>query len=245
LVLGEMSERLYRACMQRAGLVPFRVRYRETDLFVQAVRDLKKEVSEWTIEVRLAIESYARRHPNFLESFTPWPEDPVAAPVVQAMIQAGIAAEVGPLAAVAGAVAENVGRRCRDFMGGEVVVENGGDLFLWTEEAVRVALWAGRSPVSGRVGLVLSPEAMPLGVCTSSGTVGHSRSFGKADAVTVVSSSAALADAAATSVGNLIQCADDIDRGLETLQQISGVRGGLIVVDSKLGAWGQIELIPI
>lgn len=150
------------------------------------------------------------------------------------------------MAAVAGAVAEYVGVRCADFTSGEVIVENGGDIFICIERRPLIsAIWAGKSPLSGRIGLRITPEATPLGICTSSGTVGHSRSFGTADAVTILSRSTALADAAATAVGNMVKTEMDIDAALEYMGGIKEIIGGVIIKGTRLGAWGGVELAPV
>jgi hypothetical protein len=109
----------------------------------------------------------------------------------------------------------------------------------------KIGLFAGESPLNMKVGLRISPERTPLGICTSSGTVGHSTSFGKADAVCVISSSAALADAGATALGNRVQGKRDIERVLEEGQKISGVEGLVIIVGDALGAWGEYELVQL
>ena len=241
--MGE--KRTYRSLTARDGLVGFQVRHRETDLHIQAESDFEDEVSKWVIEIRLSIEDYARSHPGFLESYVPLPDDPFAPSVVRDMIESSAAAGVGPMAAVAGAIAQHIGKRCMELSAGEIVVENGGDIFLRVFKPVTSAVWAGTSPLSGRVGVAIAPGLTPLGICTSSGTVGHSKSFGKADAVTVVSQSVALADATATSVGNMVRTERDIDRGIKALKQIPGILGGLIIKGTKLGAWGQIELVPL
>ena len=93
------------------------------------------------------------------------------------------------MAAVAGGIAECVGQGLLDAGHKEIIVENGGDLFLSRSVALTVSIFAGQSPLSNRLGLNIVPEQMPLGICTSSGTVGHSLSFGLADSVTVVADS--------------------------------------------------------
>jgi ApbE superfamily uncharacterized protein (UPF0280 family) len=232
--------------MAREGLVSFEVRHKETDLHVQAKRDLSSEVSGWVIEARLFIEEYGARRPDFLRSYVPIPEDPFAPPVVREMIAAAQIAGVGPMAAVAGAVAEYVGARCALAAAGEVIVENGGDIFISVEGAPLIsAIWAGKSPLSGKIGLRIRPEMTPIGLCTSSGTVGHSKSFGMADAVTILSRSAALADAAATAVGNMVKTGRDIDAALRAMGGIAGVMGGVIIKGTRLGAWGGVELAPV
>jgi len=160
------------------------------------------------------------------------------------MVEAARACGVGPMAAVAGAVAEAVGRALL-AENQQVIVENGGDIFLQTKTPRVAAIYAGASPLSGKVGVRISRVGQPLGVCTSSGTVGHSLSFGKADAAIVLAESAALADAAATALGNRVQTADDIDPALVWLRGIEGALGGAVVVGDKLGAWGEVELVRL
>lgn len=241
----DYTHRFYRACMSRKGLVRFHVRHLETDLHIQADRNLSRECSAWTVEARMHIENYAREHAGFMESYLPLPPDLFAGPVVDEMLCSSQAAGTGPMAAVAGAVAQHVGRLCVRETGGDVIVENGGDIFVHASGVVTISIFAGPSPLSGRIGIQLDCSAVPMGVCTSSGTVGHSRSFGKADAVTVVAGSVPLADAVATGVGNLVSSPDDIEAGLEKMQAIKGISGGVIVVDDRLGAWGDIRLVPL
>jgi ApbE superfamily uncharacterized protein (UPF0280 family) len=239
------EKRTYRSFIARNGLVSFQVCHQETDLHIQAGRNLEDEVSKWVIEVRMSIEGYARSHPGFLESYTPLSDDPFAPSIVRDMLESSATAGVGPMATVAGAIAQHIGKRCVELTSGEVIVENGGDIFLWVLKPITSAIWAGTSPLGGRVGIAIAPGLMPLGICTSSGTVGHSKSFGKADAVTVVSQSVSVADAAATSIGNMVRTERDIGPGLKALKQIPDVLGGVIIKGIKLGIWGQIELVPL
>jgi ApbE superfamily uncharacterized protein (UPF0280 family) len=150
------------------------------------------------------------------------------------------------MAAVAGAIAGRVGRDLLDRgKTGEIIVENGGDIFVATRTEARIGIFAGASPLSGKVGIVVPAGQMPVGVCTSSGTVGHSLSFGKADAVTVVAGCTALADAVATAVGNVVKEKRDIDSGLSLARDIEGISGVVIIIGDKIGAWGDIELISL
>ncbi|MBP1711906.1 MAG: hypothetical protein H6Q42_109 [Deltaproteobacteria bacterium] len=198
----DYRERAYRALGVGKGLVSFQVQVKETDLLIQARKNLR-------------------------------------APAYQAVLRYRF-----PMAAVAGAMAEFVGR---DLLGEspEVIVENGGDLFIQLSRELKIAIFAGPSPLSMRVGLKISESAKGLGVCTSSGTVGPSLSFGRADAVCILSPSAALADAAATAVGNVVKSAGDLTTGLETAQSIEGVTGAVLIVGEKMGAWGKVELFEM
>ncbi len=153
-------------------------------------------------------------------------------------------AQVRPMAAVAGAMAEFVSKDLLPISK-EVIVENGGDIYLATSRERTIGIFAGNSPLSLKVGVVISPKDSPLGVCTSSGTVGPSLSFGKADAVCILSKSGALADAAATSVGNIVKEKKDIELGLERGKEIEGVSGVLIIVGEKVGIWGNVKLVQL
>ena len=145
------------------------------------------------------------------------------------------------MASVAGAIAEFVGKDLIP-LSPEVICENGGDIFIASSQERVVGVFAGKSPLSLKVGLRIKPGDTPLGVCSSSGTVGHSMSFGRADTVCVLSRSTSLADAAATSIGNLIEGREDIERGLKYGCQIRGIIGVLIIVGETMGMRGNLEL---
>lgn len=237
--------RTYRTRMAREGLVGFRVAVKETDLMVLAERDLSLEVRRLAIQERQHLETYIQKHPEFLTTLAPWPPDPYAPAVVRDMISAGAQAGVGPMAAVAGAIAARVGQALV-ALSGEVIVENGGDIFLHLKGPATVSLYAGRSPLSHRVGLNLTPHRTGAwGVCTSSGTVGPSLSLGRADAACVVAADAALADACATALGNRVTEAAAIPAALDWIATIPGLRGAVVIVGDRLGAWGEIELVPL
>ena len=127
----------------------------------------------------------------------------------------------------------------------EIIVENGGDIFLKLSKRSLVGIYAGDSPFTGRIALEIEPEATPLGVCTSSATVGHSLNFGRADAVTVLSASTPLADAAATAIGNRVKCSEDIPQALDFAQSIKDLRGVAIIIDDEIGLWGEIKISPV
>jgi ApbE superfamily uncharacterized protein (UPF0280 family) len=244
MTTSAQEPRTYRTRMARPGLQGFRVAVKETDLWVLAARDYTREVHELVIQERQQLEAYIAGHPGFLSSLAPWPPDPFAPPVVREMIQAAAVAGVGPMAAVAGALAARVGRQLA-LLSPEVIVENGGDIFLAITHPATVALLAGKSPLSHRVGLKLDPSLSPLGVCTSSATVGHSLSFGRADAACVLAPSPALADAAATALGNRVQGPDTIAPALEWVASLPELLGAVLIVGEKLGAWGRVELVPL
>jgi len=239
-----VEERIYRDLVKTDDLVKFEVIVKETDLLVRAEKDLSKEARESALRYRHQLETYIAMNPEFQTSLIPVKDDLHVPEIIQEMIRTSQLAQVGPMAAVAGAMAEMVSKDLLK-LSREVIVENGGDIYLVTSKERIVGIYAGHSPLSLKIGILIKPEETPLGICTSSGTVGHSLSFGKADAVCILSRSAALADAAATSVGNVIQEKKDIEKGLERGKEIKGVLGVLIIIGEKMGVWGNIKLIKL
>jgi hypothetical protein len=238
------SNRTYRRLTGGSWPATFEITVGETNLHIAADRDLSRKARDAVVEARSQILAYARDFPEFLESFSPIAGNSDAAPVVREMLEASRLTGVGPMAAVAGAIAEAVGRALL-HESGQVAVENGGDIFLASERQIKVGIFAGDSSFSGRLALRLQPGRDGLGVCTSSGTVGPSKSLGSADAAVVVARSAALADAAATAFGNLLKREEDIEPALERVCIIEGVKGALAIIGERLGAKGSIELISM
>lgn len=237
-------QRTYRNYSSFRNLLRFSVKISETDLFIMADSDLTDPAMESAHRFRSQVEEYIRIHPEFRTSLIPLPEDPLAPPIIKDMIVASGAAGVGPMASVAGAIAEHVGRSLAS-KSHNVVVENGGDIYLYLKEDMSIGIFAGRSPLTGRIALRVPASETPLGVCTSSGTVGHSLSFGIADAVCIKSKSTALADAAATAAGNLIKTRGDVKKGLAKAMSIKGVLGALIVIGDTLAVQGAMELTEV
>jgi ApbE superfamily uncharacterized protein (UPF0280 family) len=238
------EERTYRDLMRPHDLVSFRVTVQETDLFLAATKDLAAKTRDSVYRHRYAIETYIASHPVFLDSLVPLEDDPLAPGIVREMLRSAQKAGVGPMAGIAGAIAHFVGD---DLLAHseEVIVENGGDIYIKSARKRRVAVYAGSSPLSMKIGIVVPPEKTPIGVCTSSGTVGPSLSFGRADAACILSSSPTLADAAATAVGNRVKSKKDIDIGLGRAKEIDGVLGALVIIGDAMGVWGDIELVRI
>ncbi|MBN1855862.1 MAG: UPF0280 family protein [Dehalococcoidia bacterium] len=238
------SRRVYREWVASGGLVRFTVTAHETDLLITAQRDLTREALESASKHRHAIESYFRVHPRFGTSLEPQEAMAGAPPVIQAMARAARIAQIGPLAAVAGAIAEAVGNDLLHYSD-EVIVENGGDLFIKTLVPRVVALYAGQSGLTGQIGLQIDPAMTPLGICTSAGSFGHSLSFGRADACTVLARSAAVADALATSFCNRIRSSDDLATILDPAHLPPEMLGILATIDGHVGMQGSIQLVPI
>lgn len=238
------QKRIYRNWIKGSELTGFRVTVKETDLQIFAQTDLTSIAKESVLTHRGYLEAYIRQNPEFQETLTPWPIQGPSPAILSAMIDAGRKANVGPMAAVAGALAESVGK---DLLAhsAQVIVENGGDVFIHLEREITVGLFANTSPLSGRIGIRILKSQMPIGICTSSATVGHSLSFGGADAACILSKSCALADAAATAVGNAVKTSADISAAIEMARRNADIIGAAIIVGEKMGVWGELELVPL
>ena len=236
--------RTYRCWIKDDDLVSFNVTVKETDLYIRAASNLEAEALKAVIKHRTPLEEYIKKHPLFLHSLEPCSVEEDAPTIVGVMAQAAQIVGVGPMAAVAGAIAEAVGKDLLAYTP-EIVVENGGDIFMKISRTRLIGVYAGGSSFTGKIALEISPEETPLGVCTSSGTVGHSLSFGTADAVIVLSRSTALADAVATAIGNRVKTTEDIDVAIEQAQAINGLAGIVVIKDDKIGMWGNVKLVPL
>jgi len=233
--------RTYRHWIKGKDLISFNIAVKETDLYIRASTNLKRKAYKLVLKYRDVLERYIERHPAFLTSLKPLPVNDDAPRIVRLMSEATNRVGVGPMASVAGAIAEFVGNELLPFSP-EVIVENGGDIFLKSLSKRIVGIYAGESPLTGKIGLEINSEDTPLGICTSSGTVGHSLSYGKADAVVVLSKSATLADAAATAIGNLIVQPSDIPNGIKFAKGVEGLKGVIIIKDDKTGIWGEVKI---
>jgi len=235
------EERTYRKRVFSKDLVQFRVVQEETDLLISAEKDVQFRAQDAVKKIRIDLTKYIIKNPGFETSFLPLRASIGAPKVIAEMARAAKMFNVGPMASVAGAVAEAAGKKLLRYSK-QIIVENGGDIYLKSSEPRTMLIYAGRSPFSNRIALEIDPKDTPLGVCCSSGTVGHSFSFGSADAVVAVSRSAAAADAAATAIGNLIKKTEDIDEALKYAKKFKNLRGVLIIKEDKMGVWGKVRI---
>ncbi len=238
------QKRFYRDWFSNTNLVFFDVCVYESDLMIGACKNMSDEALASVRKYRRQLKNYIDENPIFKDSLVPIDVKENAPLIVRIMGEAAKKADVGPMAAVAGAIAEMVGKELL-FQSEEVIVENGGDIFLKTKTQRKVGIYAGESPLSGKIALTIDPEETPLGICTSSGTVGHSLSFGKADAAVIISKDTSLADAAATALGNKVRMPQDIKDAIEFAQKIEGIEGILVIIGDKMGAWGNIKLTGV
>jgi len=225
-------------------LVSFNVVVKETDLYIRASSNLESNAYKSVVKYRNLLKRYIERQPSFATSLEPLSVTEDSPQIVKDMADSARRVGVGPMSSVAGAIAQFVGDELL-ALSPEVIIENGGDIYLKSIKDRVIGIYAGNSPLSGKIGLEIKGEETPLAVCTSSGTVGHSLSFGKADAVVAVSKSATLADAAATAIGNLIKQPADIPGGIELAKGIEGILGVIIIKGDNTGLWGKVKICPV
>ena len=235
------EERKYREWVRHDDLVAIRVVEEETDLLISGDSDLSDAAAKSISFYRNQIKGYMSRDREFGESLVPVEVRDDAPEIVKEMAKVARIVGVGPMASVAGVMAERVGSDLLK-LSKQIIVENGGDIFIKTSSDRLLGIYAGSSPFTGKVALKIKPEQTPLGICTSSGAVGHSLSFGKADAAIVLSKWTALADAAATATGNIVKTEADVQKGVDFARAIEGVEGVLVIFGDKIGAWGNIEI---
>lgn len=236
--------RRYRELVSAKGLDMYRVAVSESDLLIMTYGDLSDIARKEVIRLRRKLREYMAAHPDFQSSFLPVEVEPDSPEVVCMMADAAKSAGVGPMAAVAGAIAECVGRVLLQYSP-EVIIENGGDIFVACSTERTVRIFAGDSPLSNKVGVRVLHENMPCGICTSSGTVGPSISFGVADAVVALASQTPLADASATAICNKVSSRDSIKEAIRFAQGIPELFGVVIIKDDVLGVWGEVELVSV
>ncbi len=237
--------------MEGERFTSFTITYLETDLWIGVnPSSFHTAIPEFALsksrEIRLILDTYIIKHPEFLTSLVAIKPDTTSHRIIQAMIHATIQSETGPMSAVAGAVAQYVGEAIIEkFQVQEIIVENGGDIYLSIKNDMEVGVFAGHSPLSNKMAIVVPAAYSPLGLCTSSGTVGHSLSFGKADAAMIACKDAALADAFATRFGNEVKTPTDIPGAIKLSENFPEILAILLVAGDQLGVRGRFQLKPV
>lgn len=244
----EYINRTYREHFRQDRWARFVVKYKETDLWIgvdsESFQPGMPLFTELLIrELRTGMDAYLQQDPAYASSLVPYPAHPDAPAIFLAMSDVAVKSGIGPMSAVAGAVAQQTGEALKaEFGVKEVIVENGGDIYADIREDMDISVFAGTSPLSEKIGLHIEAEFAPLGICTSSGTVGPSLSFGKADAVMIICRNTLLADTYATAFANLIQTAEDINPCLVKIGETKDIIAAMVIKNDKLGVCGKFEL---
>ena len=247
-LFGGFQPRTYRTQFNTTRFQSFEVKYLETDLWIgidtaSFKKEMKTVAAEKTEELRKKLDSYIKTEPFFKKSLKPFHPAETAPDEAKGMAAAAEIAGVGPMAAVAGLFAREVGETIlQNFSVQEMVIENGGDIFALLKDEFVLSVFAGESPLSERIGLVIPAETGKTGICTSAGTVGPSLSFGKADAVVVICEDAVLADAFATAFGNKVKSPNDVEKVINLCEKYPEILSLLIICEDKIGIKGDFEM---
>ncbi|MCP4764501.1 MAG: UPF0280 family protein [archaeon] len=199
-------------------------------------------------EERLIIESTIKKYPKFKTSFIPY-SIPNPPDIIERMQLAAEICDVGPMASIAGALADKMSDSIKKKGAKIAVIENGGEIIIDSVEDIHIALYSMTTALKAKMGFIFKGGNKPIGVGTSSGTFGHAFSFGDADTVTVFGDNAAIGDAAATRVANAVKGEDienSIGKGLEVADSLEKISGTFITRGKLVGKSGSIpELIAI
>ncbi len=237
-------QRSYRSLYgERAGEISFQLVLEESDIQVVAKKNLASQMLETLGSLRADVKSWVTLYPDFRTSLAPLPMPKNAPDIIMRMYTGAAKAGVGPFAAVAGTVAQMLAEK---YVGksADIIVENGGDIYMYSETPRTVALLA--DPAGGpSLGLQLEAGDFPLALCASSATIGHSLSLGNGELAVVRAKDGALADAVATALGNRLRKAASVELALEFAQSIEGVDGVFVQCDEAIGAWGNMVLTHV
>jgi len=242
------EERTYRTQFNSERFKGFEVKYLETDLWIGVNPDsFQPEMEKIALEkiklLRDKFDEYIQVEPFFKKSLKPFNPTEIAPPEAVEMATAAEKAGIGPMAAVAGLFAREVGEEIlRNFKVAEIVVENGGDIYVLLKDELVLSVFAGDSILSERIGLIIPPGKNKFGICTSAGTVGPSISYGKADAVVIICDDILLADAFATALGNKVKSPNDIEKVIKQSEKYPEILSLLIICEDKIGIWGDYEM---
>jgi ApbE superfamily uncharacterized protein (UPF0280 family) len=242
------EERTYRTQFNTDRFTGFEISYLETDLWIGVdTSSFKTEMKEVALAkvktLRDKLDNYIAAEPFFKKSLKPFQPSEIAPPEAVEMAAAAENAGIGPMSAVAGLFAREIGEEIiKNFLVEELVIENGGDIYVLLKDELVLSVFAGDSILSERIGLVIPPEKRKLGICTSAGTVGPSLSYGKADAVVVVCENPLVADAFATAFGNKVKKPDEVEKVIKRSENYPEILSLLIICEDKIGIKGDYEM---
>ena len=235
------QERFYRDSI----LSKFRldISFKESDLLICTDKEVDKEIAtNIAIKYYKQIEEYGEKNPQFISSLSPIAQDEGSSLIVQEMITSSHLTGLGPFSCVAGAIAKYVGQELLTYVS-EVVIENGGDLFLKINQDKTIGIYLGENFKIESINLKVKANPRAFGIASSSATIGHSLNFGQADLVTVMAQDAIIADGFATALSNRIKKKEDVNKILEEVKNISQISGLVIAFDNNIFLWGDLELL--
>jgi len=240
----EYRERSYRSRFSNDERRWFCVKFLESDLWIGVDSgsyraSMEADTYAMLVDLRRQMDAYLLMDPQYKTALTPYDAGLEAPNILKEMSRVSHKTGIGPMSAVAGAVAKKVA----EFLGTkEVIVENGGDIYAQAASDMDISVFAGQSPLSEKIGLHIPAADFPLGICTSSGTVGPSLSLGRADAVMIVCKDVMLADSYATAMANRIKTVNDLQSVIDRISDLPDILGAIAVKDDRMAITGCYEL---
>lgn len=244
----EYRERSYRNRFSNDERRWFCVKFLESDLWIGVDNgsysaSMEADTYAMLVDLRRSMDAYLLMDPGYKTALTPYDAGLEAPEILKSMSGVSHKTGIGPMSAVAGAVALKVAGFLKSrYDVNEVIVENGGDIYAQASTDMDISVFAGQSPLSEKIGLHIPAGSFPLGICTSSGTVGPSLSLGRADAVMIVCKDVMLADSYATAMANRIQSVNDLQPVIDRITNTPDILGAIAVKDDRMAICGQYEL---
>ena len=244
----EYKERSYRSRFSNDERRWFCVKFLESDLWIGVdsgsySASMESDTYAMLVDLRRTMDAYLLIDPQYKTALTPYDAGLEAPDILKEMSKVSHKTGIGPMSAVAGAVALKVAGFLKSrYDVNEVIVENGGDIYAQASTDMDISVFAGQSPLSEKIGLHIPAGSFPLGICTSSGTVGPSLSLGRADAVMIVCNDVMLADSYATAMANRIKSVNDLQPVFDRITNTPAILGAIAVKDDRMAICGQFEL---
>ena len=244
----EYRERSYRSRFSNDERRWFCVKFLESDLWIGVdsgsySASMESDTYAMLVDLRRTMDAYLLIDPQYKTALTPYDAGLEAPDILKEMSKVSHKTGIGPMSAVAGAVALKVAGFLKSrYDVNEVIVENGGDIYAQASTDMDISVFAGQSPLSEKIGLHIPAGSFPLGICTSSGTVGPSLSLGRADAVMIVCNDVMLADSYATAMANRIKSVNDLQPVFDRITNTPAILGAIAVKDDRMAICGQYEL---
>jgi len=232
--------------LQNSNISQEHFEYKETIITIFAEKEYLIEIAKnKIIECRREIEDFIIKNPDFKEILIPFNYKKTSPEIIKKMCRASKVFNIGPMSTVAAVIAEYALDEMISNGAKHAIIDNGGDLALFTNNPVTIGIYTGNKNTN-HYGLIIPPTKNKLGICTSSGKIGPSLSFGNTDTTTILSHNICLADAAATAIGNIVIDKNDIKKVIEILSKTSDINGSIITIKDNICFWGDVpRIVPV
>jgi hypothetical protein len=236
-----LNREIYRNRVKNKEKYTYRVVYENTEFIISSNRDIKSNIEQPLRDIYRDLEFVIERDPAFLKSLSPITIKEFYPVTIRKMCDLSLEFNVGPMAAVAGTVNDYIASSLSVSVE-NLIIENGGDVYIRSSRDVTTGIYVNNPYYKDGLLIKIKASSTPCGLCSSSGTFGHSLSLGKCDLAAVLSGSSISADAAATAIANSVKNSEDVEKALNKYKGFDSILGILIIKDDRIGIWGEFEL---